>query len=191
MRFRSSIGSIICSILLFGAAAAAELPAPEYWMQEDLKDLPPALQRLVIFQPDPGQLMAFSTTSARTLYYSRSVARTQPKGCSSELNERWTVSITDHGLNVAAAREAIAGYLEEWSERTDVTIATTFSRANDGRTFVIDKRAKQAAGCGVHRTVTLFRTGAIVVMTSEEDWTGMPAEPHLAPRLIRLLGRRI
>jgi hypothetical protein len=69
MRFRSSISSVICGILLFGAAAAAELPAPEYWMQEDLKDLPPALQRLVLFQPDPGQLMAFSTTSARTLYY--------------------------------------------------------------------------------------------------------------------------
>lgn len=187
MRFWSSISSIICGILLVGAAAAAELPAPEYWIQEDLKDLPPVLQRLVIFQPDPGQLMAFSTSNARTLYYSRSVARSQPKGCGSELNERWTVSITDHGLNIAAAREAIAGYLEEWNGRADVTTATTFSQANDGRTFVIDERA----GCGVHRTVTLFRTGAIVVMTSEEDWTGMPPEPHLAPRLIRLLGRRV
>ena len=67
MRFRSGIGSIICSILLFGAAAAAELPTPEYWMQQDLKDLPPALQRLVIFQPDPGQLMAFATTGSRTV----------------------------------------------------------------------------------------------------------------------------
>jgi len=163
---------------------------PENAVQQELNALPPHIQRLVIFQPDHGQLIYFIAGGQQMLFYSHGNRREKTGYCNNTANETWSVDLNNHGSNLAAARAEYAGFVELWRGRPGLKSQTRFEQASEGATFVFDTRRR--AGdflCGVYKTVTFFRIGGVVVMTSEEFRNQTPIEkPHLAQRLSGLLG---
>ena len=154
--------------------------------------LPPELQRLVIFEPDPGRLIYHAGTDHRTLMYVRTSGRSAGEGCPDRSAETWAVWIADHGTDVAAAGRAYGQFRDAWRSLPGIVAQTAFEAADEGIVFEIAAREPAVAtDCARHGRDTLFRIGGRVVFTSEECWNEVPLAPaHLAQRLSAKLGRR-
>lgn len=188
-----SIRSICLMVMAVVMAASGGQPVVA---GEDDVVLPAELQRLVIFEPDPGRLIYHAGIDHRTLMYVRTSAWSAGGGCPDRSAETWAVWIADHGADIAAAGRAYAQFRDAWQSLPGITAQAAFEAADEGIVFEIDAREVAAASaaatdCGRHGRDTLFRIGGRVVFTSEECWNEVPLAPaHLAQNLSAQLGWR-
>jgi len=156
------------------------------------REPPVDLRHLVIFEPDPGQLIYYPGNEHRTLMYFRTKAHPGSGRCEGRSTEVWAVWIADYGADAAAAHHAYVQFLGAWRLLPGVSRETSFEAADEGTIFETDARQETAgATCGKHGRDTLFRIDGKVIFTSEECWNEAPVErPHLAQRLGLLLGAR-
>jgi hypothetical protein len=157
---------------------------------ERYADLPNHLKRLVLFLPDPGQLIYFLADNRQVLYYARTIHQDKADSCNGTSNEMWNVELTNYGSDIAGARAALVAAVRSVRTVPGVVSVASFEQAAEGTTVTIDTRQPTGSSlCGVHRTVTLFRMGGAVVVTTEEYSNGAPPrQPSLARRLSAELG---
>ena len=178
-------------LVLMAVVVAASGGQPAFAGEDDIV-LPAELQRLVVFEPDPGRLIYHAGTDHRTLMYVRTSTRSAGGGCPDRSAEIWGVSIADYGADIAGAGRAYAQFRDAWQSLPGITAQAAFEAADEGIVFEIDARETAAAtACGRHGRDTLFRIGGRVVFTSEECWNEVPLAPaHLAQNLSARLGWR-
>lgn len=171
---------------------AGQVPPRESSVQQEFDEMLQDTRRLVIFQPDPGQLIHFIAGGRQMLFYYRNDRREKGGYCNDVSNEAWRWSLTNHGSDPAAAHSEHQESDRSLREHPDLTNRTRFEHAGKRTGFVFDTRKRVGYFlCGIHKTTTLFRIGGAVVTASEEFWNKTPIEkPHLAQRLGGLLGWR-